>query len=676
MNERPAGLEIDTQCVNTIRTLSMDAIQKANSGHPGAPMGLAAAAYVLWTRFLKHNPQNPDWHDRDRFVLSGGHASMLLYSLLYLTGYGLTLDDIKNFRQWGSKTPGHPEFGHTTGVETTTGPLGQGFTNAVGMAMAERHLASLFNPPNDQTGHDIVNHNTFMMCGDGDMMEGITSEAASLAGHLGLSKLICLYDDNRISIEGSTDIAFTEDVTLRFQAYNWQVITVKDGNNLDEISHAIDAAIKETDKPSLIKLRTHIAFGSPNKQDTADAHGAPLGEEEIKLTKACLGCLPDEQFCVPEGVLDHFRNSTQKGAEAEEKWNSLLDAYKKQFPELAEQWSSMMNGSYNDQWEAALPDFSDSKGPIATRSASGTVLNAAAGKIPSLIGGSADLAPSNKTFINGSPDFQKDNYSGRNIRFGVREHAMGGILNGMCLHKGLRPFGGTFLVFADYMRSAIRLAALMNQPIIYVFTHDSVAVGEDGPTHQPVEHLTSLRMIPDLTVIRPADATETAAAWRHAIKSTDKPTALILSRQKLPVIDRSQYPSSNLLENGAYVLLDSDGTPDVILMASGSEVSISLEAAEKLVKKDVAVRVVSMPSWELFDKMPQAYKDKILPPAVKARVAVEAGLPLGWEKYTGDGGTIIGISTFGASAPGATVLKNFGFTADNIVETALKVAGR
>ena len=451
---------------------------------------------------------------------------------------------------------------------------------------------------------------------------------------------------------------------------------MKDGNNLDEISHAIDAAIKETDKPSLIKLRTHIAFGSPNKQDTADAHGAPLGEEEIKLTKACLGCLPDEQFCVPEGVLDHFRNSTQKGAEAEEKWNSLLDAYKKQFPELAEQWSSMMNGSYNDQWEAALPDFSDSKGPIATRSASGTVLNAAAGKIPSLIGGSADLAPSNKTFINGSPDFQKDNYSGRNIRFGVREHAMGGILNGMCLHKGLRPFGGTFLVFADYMRSAIRLAALMNQPIIYVFTHDSVAVGEDGPTHQPVEHLTSLRMIPDLTVIRPADATETAAAWRHAIKSTDKPTALILSRQKLPVIDRSQYPSSNLLENGAYVLLDSDGTPDVILMASGSEVSISLEAAEKLVKKDVAVRVVSMPSWELFDKMPQAYKDKILPPAVKARVAVEAGLPLGWEKYTGDGGTIIGISTFGASAPGATVLKNFGFTADNIVETALKVAGR
>jgi len=673
MKECPAGLEIDQQCINTIRTLSMDAIQKANSGHPGAPMGLAAAAYVLWTRFLKHNPQNPDWYDRDRFVLSGGHASMLLYSLLYLTGYGLTLDDIKNFRQWGSKTPGHPEFGHTTGVETTTGPLGQGVTNAVGMAMAERHLADLFNQPNNQAGYDIVNHNTFVMCGDGDLMEGITAEAASLAGHLGLSKLICLYDDNRISIEGNTDITFTEDVSLRFQAYNWQVITVEDGNNLDEISNAIEAAINETEKPSLIRLRTHIAFGSPNKQDTADAHGAPLGEDEIKLTKECLGCLPDEQFCVPEGVLEHFRNSTQKGAEAQEKWNSLFDAYKKQFPESAKQWTEMMTGSFEEKWETALPDFADSEGPIATRSASGTVLNAAAAKIPALIGGSADLAPSNKTFLNGSPEFQKDSYNGRNIRFGVREHAMGGILNGMILHKGLRPFGGTFLVFADYMRPSIRLAALMNQPVIYVFTHDSVAVGEDGPTHQPVEHLTSLRMIPGLTVIRPADATETAAAWRHAIKSNDMPTALILSRQKLPVIDRKALPSAELLEKGAYVLTDSDGTPDVILIATGSEVSISMEAAEKLKEKGKAARVVSMPSWELFDKMPQDYKDSVLPPAVKARVAVEAGLPLGWEKYTGDNGTIIGISTFGASAPGATVLKNFGFTADNIVETAIKL---
>ena len=672
MKECPAGLKIDTQCVNTIRTLSMDAIQKANSGHPGAPMGLAPAAYVLWTRFLKHNPKNPDWLDRDRFVLSGGHASMLLYSLLYLTGYGLTLDDIKNFRQWGSKTPGHPEFGHTTGVETTTGPLGQGFTNAVGMAMAERHLAALFNQP----GNDIVNHNTFVMCGDGDMMEGITSEAASLAGHLGLSKLICLYDDNRISIEGKTDITFTEDVALRFAAYNWQVITVEDGNDLDEIGNAIDAAIKETDKPSLIRLRTHIAFGSPNKQDSADAHGAPLGEEEVKLTKQCLGCLPDEQFCVPDSVLDHCRTSAQAGADAEEQWNKLLDAYKNQFPEKTVQWNAMMTGSYETNWEQALPDFADSDAPIATRSASGTVLNAVADKIPSLIGGSADLAPSNKTIINSASDFQKNNYIGRNIRFGVREHAMGGILNGISLHKGLRPFGGTFLVFADYMRPSIRLAALMNQPIIYVFTHDSVAVGEDGPTHQPVEHLTSLRMIPDLTVIRPADATETAAAWRHAIKSQKNPTALILSRQKLPLIDRTQYPAADQLENGAYILADSDGTPDVILIATGSEVGISLDASAKLLEKGVAARVVSMPSWELFDKMPADYKNSVLPPDVKARVAVEAGLPLGWEKYIGDGGKVIGISTFGASAPGATVLKHFGFTADNVVETVLQVIGK
>lgn len=667
MNDCPPGIDIDTQCVNTIRTLSMDAIQKADSGHPGAPMGLAPAAYVLWTRFLKHNPQNPDWADRDRFVLSAGHASMLLYSLLYLTGYGLTLDDIKDFRQWGSKTPGHPEFGHTIGVETTTGPLGQGFTNAVGMAIAERHLAALFNRP----GHEIVSHNTFVICGDGDMMEGITSEAASLAGHLGLSKLICLYDDNRISIEGKTDITFTEDVTLRFAAYNWQVITVKDGNDLDEIGNAIRAAIKETGKPSLIRLRTHIAFGSPNKQDTADAHGAPLGEEEIKLTKQCLGCGPDEQFCVPEKVLAHYRASTQKGAESEKQWKVLFDTYVNQFPELAAQWNAMMSGVYETDWAATLPDFADSSGPIATRGASGTVLNAAADKIPSLIGGSADLAPSNKTIINSASDFQKGNYSGRNIRFGVREHAMGGILNGMSLHKGLRPFGGTFLVFADYMRPSIRLAALMNQPVIYVFTHDSVAVGEDGPTHQPVEHLTSLRMIPNLTVIRPADATETAAAWQYAIKSTDAPTALILSRQKLAVIDRSQYPASGLLKNGAYVLADSDRTPEIILIASGSEVGISLDAFAKLTEKGVAARVVSMPSWELFDKMPADYKNSVLPPEVTARLAVEAGIPMGWEKYTGDSGTIIGISTFGASAPGGTVLKNFGFTADNIVETAL-----
>ena len=670
MNECPAGTSIDTQCVNTIRTLSMDAVQKANSGHPGAPMGLAPAAYVLWTRFLKHNPKNPAWLDRDRFVLSGGHASMLLYSLLYLTGYGLTLEDLKQFRQWGSKTPGHPEFGHTVGVETTTGPLGQGFTNAVGMAMAERHLASTFNQP----GYTLVNHHTFVMCGDGDLMEGITSEAASLAGHLALSRLICLYDSNRISIEGSTDITFTEDVGLRFQAYGWNVISVGDGNDLAAISRAIETAMRETGRPSLIVLRTHIAYGSPNKQDSADAHGAPLGEAEIRLTKECLGCPPDEQFCVSDDVMDHFRELTRKTADRDKEWQNLFAAYKKQFPEKARQWTAMMNGEYGDDWAAGLPDFKDAGGAVATRSASGKVLNFLAEKIPSLIGGSADLAPSNNTFLKGDPEFQKTSYNGRNIRFGVREHAMGGILNGMCLHKGLRPFGGTFLVFADYMRPAIRLAALMKQPVIYVFTHDSVAVGEDGPTHQPVEHVASLRMIPNLTVIRPADATETAAAWRHAVASTDSPTALILSRQNLPVIDRSTYPSADGLENGAYVLADTKGTPDAILLASGSEVSLCLEAGKKLAEQGINVRVVSVPSWELFEKMPQTYKDSILPPSVKARVAVEAGLPMGWEKYTGDNGAIIGISTFGASAPGGTVLKHFGFTVENVVATVRRLA--
>lgn len=671
MNDCPAGLTLDTQCVNTIRTLSMDAIQKANSGHPGAPMGLAPAAYLLWTRYLKHNPENPAWPDRDRFVLSGGHASMLLYSLLHLTGYGLTLEDLKQFRQWGSKTPGHPEYGHTVGVETTTGPLGQGFTNAVGMAMAERHLASRFNAP----GYALVNHHTFVMCGDGDLMEGITSEAASLAGHLGLSRLICLYDSNRISIEGSTDITFTEDVGLRFQAYGWRVLKVEDGNNLDEIGGAIEAAVRETGKPTLIILRTHIAYGSPNKQDSAEAHGAPLGEAEVRLTKECLGCLPDATFCVSDDVRDHFRETVRKTASRDKEWQALFAAYKKQFPEKAAEWTAMMSGKPGDGWTAGLPDFRDAAGPVATRSASGKVLNYLAEKIPALIGGSADLAPSNNTFLKGFPEFQKTTCQGRNIRFGVREHAMGGILNGMSLHGGLRPFGGTFLVFADYMRPAIRLAALMKQPVIYVLTHDSVAVGEDGPTHQPVEHVASLRMIPNLTVIRPADATETAAAWRHAVKSTDSPTALILSRQNLPVIDRTVYPPADGLENGAYVLADPKGTPDAILMATGSEVSLCLEAAKALGEQGTNVRVVSMPSWELFEKTTQNYKDSVLPPSVKVRVAVEAGLPMGWEKYTGDKGSIIGIDTFGASAPGATVLKHFGFTVENVVNTVRRLAG-
>lgn len=665
--------EADELCINTIRTLSMDAVQKANSGHPGAPMGLAAAGYVLWTRILKHNPKNPGWLDRDRFVLSGGHASMLLYSLLYLCGYDLSLEDIKNFRQMGSKTPGHPEFRHTPGVETTTGPLGQGFANAVGMAMAERHLAATYN----RLDCDIVDHHTFVMCGDGDMMEGITSEAASLAGHLGLSRLICIYDDNKISIEGGTDISFTEDVAQRFKAYNWHVLQVDDGNDLNAIYKAVLEAKEETDKPSLIMLRTHIAFGSPNKQDTSDAHGAPLGEEEIRLTKRNLGCLEDISFCVPEQVLDIFKKYTSGGNEAESNWRKRFDIYTDKYPDLAERWVDAVSGRLKDGWDADLPHF---EGSVATRAASGKVLNAIAGKVHALVGGSADLAPSNKTYIESSHEFQKNKYDGRNIRFGVREHAMGGILSGMALHKGIRPYGGTFLVFADYMRPSIRLACLMKLPVIYVFTHDSIAVGEDGPTHQPVEHLAGLRAIPDLIVIRPADAVETAQAWRTAIESVDSPVALILSRQKLPVLDRSIYGPAEGLANGAYILSDSEGSdsegkPDIILIASGSEVHIALTAAGILANQGVSVRVVNMPSWELFEKMPQEYKDKVLLPDVEKRIAVEAGIPMGWERYVGGAGAIIGITGFGVSAPGRLVMEKFGFTPENIVQKVIKKWG-
>lgn len=663
--------ELDELCINTIRALSMDAIQKANSGHPGAPMGLAAAGYVLWTRILKHNPDNPDWLDRDRFVLSGGHASMLLYSLLYLSGYNLSLDDIKNFRQWGSKTPGHPEFGHTPGVETTTGPLGQGFANAVGMAMAERHLAATYN----RTDCEIVDHHTFVMCGDGDMMEGIASEAASLAGHLGLSRLICIYDDNKISIEGGTDISFTEDVAQRFRAYNWHVQQVDDGNDLNAIYNAVIAAKEETDKPSLIMLRTHIAFGSPNKQDSADAHGSPLGEEEVRLAKQRLGFPESDTFYVPEQVLDIFKKYTAGGNEAESKWRERFEIYTDKYPDLAERWTDAVSGRLKDGWDADLPHF---EGSIATRAASGKALNAIADKVASLIGGSADLAPSNKTIIESSHDFQKNMYDNRNIRFGVREHAMGAIMSGMAIHKGLRPYGGTFLVFADYMRPSIRLAGMMKLPVIYIFTHDSIAVGEDGPTHQPVEHLAGLRAIPGLTVIRPADAVETAGAWRIAMKSVNGPVALILSRQKLPVLDRSRYGLADGLANGAYILSDSEGSdsggkPDIILIASGSEVHIALEAADSLVANGVQVRVVNMPSWELFEKMPQEYKDKVLLPDVKKRIAVEAGIPMGWERYVGTSGKIIGITGFGVSAPGGLVMEKFGFTSENIVEKAMEM---
>jgi transketolase len=659
---------IDELCINTIRTLAMDAVQAANSGHPGAPMGLAPAAYVLWTRLMKHNPQNPVWVDRDRFVLSAGHASMLLYSLLFLTGYDVSLDEIKHFRQWGSITPGHPEYGHTPGVETTTGPLGQGFSNAVGMAMAESHLAAKFN----RGSQKIVDHYTYIICGDGDLMEGISSEAASLAGHLGLGKLICIYDDNKISIEGGTGLAFTEDVAARFRAYNWHVQRITDGNDTAAIERALKEARAEAAKPSLIVTRTHIAYGSPHKQDSHDAHGAPLGEEEVRLTKANLGWPADKKFYVPEQALKAFRKCIDKGRKAEAAWQKKFTAYAAKHPAEAEEWQAAISGKLIRGWDAGVPKFDDGK-PIATRAASGKVLNALAERLPTLIGGSADLAPSNNTLIKSSFDFQKGSYDGRNLHFGVREHAMGAILSGMALHKGVRPYGGTFLVFSDYCRPAIRLASLMKQPVIYVFTHDSVALGEDGPTHQPVEHLAALRAIPGLTVIRPADATETAAAWRVALKTPNGPVALILTRQNLPVLDRKLYPSASALAKGGYVLADSKGTPDVILIGSGSEVHLCLEAQGLLAKQGVAARVVSLPSWELFEKASQSYRDQVLPPEVTVRVSVEAGAGFGWERYVGRKGGIIGINRFGASAPGGIVMDKYGMKASAVVSKAMSL---
>ncbi len=669
-NPSVSAAELDQLSINTIRTLAMDAIQKANSGHPGAPMGLAPVGYLLWTRFLKHHPRKPDWLDRDRFVLSGGHASMLLYSLLYLTGYDLSLDDLKNFRQWESRTPGHPELGVTPGVETTTGPLGQGFANAVGMAMAERHLAARFNRPQ----HTLVDHHTWVLCGDGDLMEGVASEAASLAGHLGLGRLICIYDDNRISIEGRTDITFTEDVARRFEAYDWHVVRVADGNDLIELAAALQAAKDISDKPSLVIVRTHIAYGSPNKQDSPDAHGAPLGIEEVGLTKACLGCQPDEHFCVPEAVLDHCRGAIARGEAAESAWMKTFDAYRQTYPDLADEWLNAVCGYLPAGWDKSLPVFAPGNGPVATRAASGKVLNAIAAILPSLMGGSADLAPSNKTFLTGLPEFQKNAYDGRNIRFGVREHAMGSILNGLYLHHGIRPYGGTFLVFADYMRPAIRLASLMKLPIIYVFTHDSIAVGEDGPTHQPVEHLAALRAIPNLTVIRPADANETAEAWKTAVCRCDGPCALILSRQKLPVLDPET--TRGKLACGGYVVADCLGTPELILIATGSELHLALKAAGVLTERGLAVRVVNLPSWELFEKAGADYRRTILPPEVKARLAIEAGIGMGWERYVGPNGAVIGIDRYGASAPGGTVMEKFGFTVDNVVQKALALPGK
>ncbi len=659
--------DLDQLSVNTLRTLAMDAVQKAKSGHPGMPMGMADAAYVLWTQFLKHNPGDPAWADRDRFVLSAGHGSMLLYSLLHLTGYDLPLQQLQQFRQWGSLTPGHPEHGDTPGVETTTGPLGQGFANGVGLALAERLLAAQFNRP----GFEIVDHYTYTIVSDGDLMEGISHEAASLAGHLGLAKLIYLYDDNHITIEGNTALAFSEEVRQRFEAYGWHVQRI-DGHDRAAVAEAIRQAQAETERPSLIICRTHIAFGSPNKQDTAKAHGEPLGEEEVRLTKEAMGWPADAQFLIPDQVLAHFRRARDRGAETQGQWDALLERYQAAHPDLATEWQRRLTGALPAGWEEALPNFAPQDGPMATRSAGGKIMAALAPLLPELVGGSADLHPSTKTYLSAYPAVAKGEYGARNLHFGIREHAMGGILNGMALHGGFRPYGSTFLVFSDYMRPSIRLAALMGVPVIYVFTHDSIFVGEDGPTHQPVEQLASLRAIPGLTVIRPADARETAAAWHTILEYRDGPVALLLSRQNLPILAET---ATGDVARGGYILADA-GDPQVILLASGSEVEPALGAQQLLAEEGIAARVVSMPSWELFEAQPQAYRDWVLPPRVTARLAVEAAVPLGWERYVGLQGEIIALNRFGASAPYKVLAEKWGFTAPAIATRVKAHLGR
>jgi transketolase len=657
----------DQLSIATIRALAIDGVQKANSGHPGMPLGAAPMAHVLWSRHLKFDPTDAAWPDRDRFVLSAGHGSMLLYSLLHLAGYGLRIEELEEFRQWGSRTPGHPEYGHTPGVETTTGPLGAGFANGVGMAIAEAFLAATFNRP----GHTLVDHRTYAICGDGDLMEGVSGEAASLAGHLGLGKLIYLYDDNHISIEGCTQLAFTEDVAKRFEACGWQVLVVEDGNDIAALDAAIAAARAETSLPSLIKVHTVIGYGSPGKAGTAECHGSPLGTDEVRLTKEALGWPGDLSFAVPRRVYGQYAAIAAKGKARRAAWLEGFTAYAKDYPEQAALWKTLMEGRLPEGWADKLPTFAAGES-IATRAASGKVLNALATVLPTLIGGSADLAPSNNTYLTGLGDFQADSPGGRNLRFGVREHAMGAVLNGLAVHGGVIPYGGTFFVFTDYMRPAIRLAALSSLPVVYVLTHDSIGLGEDGPTHQPVEHLASLRAMPNLAVIRPSDATETAVAWKVALERKDGPTALVLTRQNLPVLDRTVLGAAEGLLRGGYVLADAPGgDPEVILIGTGSEVEIALKASAALAERGVAARVVALPCWEFFAAQDQTYRDSVLPPALKARVAVEAGSSFGWERYIGERGAVIGIDHYGASAPAGVLYREFGITVENVTNTAL-----
>ncbi len=658
-------MSIEEKTINTIRTLSMDAVQKADSGHPGTPMALAPLAYVLWKRFLRYNPQNPDWLNRDRFILSNGHASMLQYAVLYLTGYDISLDDLKNFRQWDSITPGHPEYHQTPGIETTTGPLGQGFMNGVGLAIAEAHLAAIYN----RDDLNIFDHYTYGFCSDGDLMEGASHEAASLAGHFGLGKLIYFYDDNHISIEGETDITYSDDVAKRFEGYHWHVQDLGDkANDLEAISQAIEKAQKVTDKPSLIIVRSHIGYGAPTKQDTPEAHGSPLGEEEVRKTKKNYGWPEDEKFLVPDGVLEHMQEAIDRGRKLEQAWKEKFNRFGDKYPELMAQLEAAINGKLPKEWDSKIPVFKPDDGPMATRSASGKVINSFAEMVPWLVGGSGDLAPSTKTLIDSSGYFLKGQYQNRNIAWGVREHSMCGATSGIALHKGLRPFASTFFIFTDYGRPSIRLASLMKLPVIYVLTHDSIGLGEDGPTHQPVEHLASFRAMPHIYVMRPADGNEVAYAWRAAMYRLEGPTMLILTRQKLPVFDRNKYGSAEGVLKGAYILSMEKGSgPDAILMASGSEVQLIVEAQKKLAEEDIDVRVVSMVSWELFREQDAEYRQKVLPSGVKKRLAIEAGTSQGWCEWTGEEGKIIAVDRFGASAPYKEIFKHYGLTVDNVV---------